>query len=161
MRGRSLAVAALLVLAGCSHATLPYTPVQQPPGARISAAYAVIGDRLRVELDTDRHRLEQAWIMKPDGTSVAPTAVDAAPVVQSPPPSLSVGAGGGGTVGAHGGFGGGGLSVGIPVGSGRSHVSGNTIVWFPLASAGPAPWAVYVKLAGIVPSTIMVGGPIP
>jgi hypothetical protein len=37
---------------------------------------------------------------------------------------------------------------------------GTTIAWFPLAPAGPAPWRVYVKLAGIEPTTIVVGGPL-
>src|SRR5207302_861428 len=67
---------ALVVLAGCSHATLPYQPDPQPHGARVSADYQVVGDRLRVEIDTSGRRLEQAWILKPDGTSVAPQTVE-------------------------------------------------------------------------------------
>lgn len=159
MGTRLLIVAALLVLAGCARAMLPYKPDPQPRGARVSAAYTVVGDRLRVEIDTDRKRLEQAWILKPDGSSIAPIAVDAAPVVTSPPPTISIGIGGfswgrGASVGSD-------ASGGIPVGSGSSRVEGNTIAWFPLEAAGPAPWNVYVKLAGIAPTTIAVGGPIP
>lgn len=159
MVGRGVVVAAVLVLAGCARATLPYTPEQQPPGARVSAAYLVVEDRLRIEIDTDGRRLEQAWIMKPDGTSVAAQAVDAAPVVTGPPPTIGVGVGGG-TFGSGVGVGTG-VSVGFPIGSGSSRAQGNTIAWFPLAPVGPAPWRVYVKLAGIAPTTILVGGPLP
>lgn len=138
---------------------LPYQPEEQPPGARVSAAYQVLGDRLRIEIDTDGRLLEQAWLMKPDGTSVAPQAVDGPPVVADPPASIGIGIGGG-RWGRHGGVGTG-VGVGIPVGSGSSRVTGNTVAWFPLAPAGPAPWRLYVKLAGIVPTTILVGGPRP
>ena len=154
-----LSVVLLALLAGCSHATLPYKPDPQPRGARVSAAYQVVGDRLRVELDTDGQRLEQAWIMKPGGVSVAPDGVDNPPVVTGPPPSISVGVGGasyGRGVGV-----GSGVGVGVPIGTGPSRLAGNTIVWFPLAAAGPAPWQLYVKLAGIEPTQFPVGGPLP
>jgi hypothetical protein len=159
MSARTLFVAALLVLAGCARTMLPYKPDPQPPGARISAAYTVVGDRIRVELDTDGKRLEQVWILKPDGTSVAANAVESAPVVATPPPSISIGIGGA-SWGRHTSVGSS-ASAGVPVGAGSTHVEGNTIAWFPLAAAGPAPWRVYVKLAGIVPTTVVVGGPIP
>ena len=154
-----LSVVLLALLAGCSHATLPYKPDPQPRGARVSAAYQVVGDRLRVELDTDGQRLEQAWILKPGGVSVAPDGVDNPPVVTGPPPSISVGVGGasygrGVSVGS-------GVGVGVPIGTGPSRLAGNTIVWFPLAAAGPAPWQLYVKLAGIEPTQFPVGGPLP
>src|SRR5258705_13358284 len=152
-------VLVLARLAGCSHATLPYKPDPQPRGARVSAAYQVMGDRLRVELDTDGQRLEQAWIVKPGGASLAPDAVDNAPVVTGPPPSFSVGVGGGSYGGGIGV--GSGVGVGFPIGTGPSRVQGNTIVWFPLAQAGPAPWQLYVKLAGIAPTQFAVGGPLP
>jgi hypothetical protein len=159
MRSLSPIVVVLLVLGGCSRATLPYKPDPQPRGARVSAAYQVIGDRLRIELDTDGRRLEQAWIMKPDGTSVAAEAVENAPVVTGPPPSISFGVGGG----SYGrGIGvGTGAGVGFPVGEGPSRTQGNTIVWFPLEPTGLAPWSLYVKLYGIEPTTFLVGGPIP
>src|ERR1051325_10850464 len=51
-----LSVLLLALLAGCSHATLPYKPDPQPRGARVSAAYQVVADRLRVELDTGGKR---------------------------------------------------------------------------------------------------------
>src|SRR6267142_1674980 len=90
-----LFVVALVLLAGCSHATLPYKPDPQPRGARVSAAYQVVGDRLRIELDTSGQRLEQAWLRQPGGGSLAPDAVENPPVVTGPPPSISVGVGGG------------------------------------------------------------------
>jgi hypothetical protein len=163
MLARCLAVLALAVLAGCAHATLPYKPDPQPSGAHVSAAYQVVGDRLRIEIDTDGRRLEQAWIIKPDGASVGVDAVENPPVVTGPGPSVSVGVGGGTFGGSHGGgFGvGTGVGVGFPVGQGPTRTQGNTIVWFPLAAAGPAPWRLYVKLAGIEPTTFPVGGPTP
>lgn len=149
----------LALLAGCSHATLPYKPDPQPRGGRVSAAYQVVGERLRVEIDTDGKPLEQAWILKPGGASVAPDNVEAAPVVTGPPPSISVGVGGG-SFGRGVGVGTG-VGVGVPIGTGPSRVAGNTIVWFPLAAAGPAPWQLYVKLAGVEATQFAVGGPLP
>ena len=158
MVARSL-VLVVVVLAGCSHATLPYKPDPQPRGARVSAAYEVVGDRLRIEIDTSGQRLEQAWLLKPGGSSLAPDAVDNAPVVTGPPPSISVGVGGA-SVGRGVGVGTG-VGVGFPIGTGPSRTQGNTIVWFPLAAAGPPPWQLYVKLAGIEPTQFFVGGPLP
>jgi hypothetical protein len=157
--GRLLVVAGLLALGGCARATLPYRPEPQPPGARVSAAYRIVGERLGIELDTGGRPLEQAWIVNPDGTALAPEAVETPPVVPRPSPSVGVGVGGG-TWGGRGGFGTG-VSVGIPVGSGATRVAGNTLVWFPLAPAGPPPWRLHVRLAGIPPTTFPVGGPPP
>src|SRR5438552_13433543 len=89
-----LLILAVVVLAGCAPATLPYAPDPQPRGARVSADSQVIGDRLRVEIDTGGRHLEQAWIIKPDGGSVAADAVENPPVVVNPGPSLSIGVGG-------------------------------------------------------------------
>ena len=38
----TLIVATALLAAGCATATLPYTPEEQPRGARVSAAYQVL-----------------------------------------------------------------------------------------------------------------------
>jgi len=157
---RPLIAGALVVLAGCAHATLPYQPEVQPRGARISAAYQVVGEELRIEIDTDHRRLEQAWIIKPDGTSLAPQAIQNAPVVTGPSPTIGIGVGGGTYAGRGVGVGSG-VGVGIPVGSGSSRIEGTTVASFPLAAAGPAPWRVYVKLAGLDPATIIIGGPLP
>jgi hypothetical protein len=154
-----IVVAALLVLSGCARATLPYKPEPQPPGARISAAYHVVADQLRIEIDTDGRFLEQAWIVKPDGTALAPHAVEAPPVVADAGPNVSIGIGGG-TWGSRGGVGTG-VGVGIPVGGGTSRVRGNTTVSFGLEPSGPPPWRLYVKLAGLAPTTFLVGGPVP
>ena len=153
-----LSILALVFLAGCAHATLPYAPDPQPRGARVSADSQVIGDRVRIEIDTDGRRLEQSWIIKPDGVSVAAEAVENPPVVANPGPSISIGVGGasyGRGVGV-----GSGVGVGVPVGSGSTRTQGNTIVWFPAAPAGPAPWRLYVKLAGIEATEFTVGGPV-
>ena len=154
-----LSVLTLALFAGCSHATLPYKPDPQPRGARISAAYQVVGDLLRIELDTDGRPLEQAWIMQAGGTSLPPAGVDNPPVVTGPPPTFSVGVGGasyGRGIGV-----GSGVGMGFPVGTGPTRTQGNTIVWFPLASAGQAPWQLYVKVAGADPTQFSVGGPLP
>ena len=154
-----LGVVVLLVLAGCAPAaTLPYKPDPQPRGARVSAAYQVVGDRLRIELDTGGRRLEQAWIRKPDGSSVAPEAVDNPAVVTGPGSSVGVGVGGGygGRVGV-----GTGVSMGFPIGTPPTRTQGNTVVWFPAATAGTPPWQLYVKLAGTDPTQFPVGGPLP
>jgi len=112
-----------------------------------------------VEIDTNGKPLEQAWIIKPGGGSVAADAVENPPVVTGPPPSISVGVGGasyGRGVGV-----GSGVGVGVPIGTGPSRLAGNTIVWFPLTAVGPAPWQLYVKLNGIEATQFAVGGPLP
>jgi hypothetical protein len=160
---RMVALAALLgALGGCAGTSLPYRPDPQPSGARISAAYQLTGDRLRIEIDTDGRRLEEARILRTDGVEIQALAIDNPPVVSSGPP-VGVGVGlGGGSFGGRGGIGvGTGVSVGIPVGGGSSSVAGNTFAWFALDQAGPAPWQVFVRLAGLAPVVILVGGPTP
>lgn len=150
-----LATAPLLVVAGCATATLPYTPAEQPPGARISAAYQMLGDRLRVEVDTDGRGLEEVAIIRPDGSALRPIALETVPVGSGSPP-VGVGVGVGGTRWGGGGVGiGTGVSVGIPIGGGRPDV--HTFAYFPLDEAGPGPWRLRVKLAGIEPTTILLG----
>ena len=159
MRARVLIALGLLAVVGCSRPSLPYRPDLQPSGARVSAAYQVLGDRIRIEIDTDGRRLEQAWIIKPDGSSVAAQEVELPPVVRGSSPSFSIGIGGATAVG-HGGAVGTGASVGVPLGEGAPRMAGNTAVWFPLAAAGVMPWRLYVKLAGVEPVTFFVGGPL-
>jgi len=156
MLPRLLAVG-VLVLAGCAHAMLPYRPDVQPEGGRVSAAYQTVGDRLRIEVDTSGKPLEQAWIFTAAGQSIPPQAVENPPVVASPAPSLSIGIGGA-SYGRGGGVGSG-AEVGVPIGGGAGRIEGHTIVWFPLASVGPPPWRLYVKLTGISPTTFSVGNP--
>jgi hypothetical protein len=146
---------ALLVLAGCAHSSLPYKPEVQPEGAKISAGYQILAERLRVEIDTDHRRLEDIWIARPDGTAVRAQTIENAPTVTGPGPSIGVGVGGG-TWGGRGGIGTG-IGVGIPVGGGTSRIEGPTFATFPLTAVGPPPWRLHVKLAGVAPATIVLG----
>lgn len=155
---RALRVLGLvLLLAGCAHRDLPYKPEVQPEGARVSAGYQILADRLRLEIDTDHRRLEDIWIAKADGTAVRALAIENAPTVTGPGPTIGVGVGGG-TWGGRGGIGTG-VGVGIPVGGGVSRIEGPTFATFPLDQVGPPPWRLHVKLAGVAPATILVGGP--
>src|SRR6266568_1886706 len=88
---RALLVVALIVLVGCSRATLPYKPEPQPQGARISAGYQSVGDRIRIEINTGGRPLEQVWILKPDGSSLGPQDVEAPAVAANAGPSISFG----------------------------------------------------------------------
>ena len=158
---RWLVAAMVLSLTGCAATTLPYTPAQQPSGARVSVAYQLLLDRLRIEIDTGGRRVEEAKILKADGAELRALAIDRAPVTTGSPVGLGIGIGGA-SFGSRGGVGvGTGVSVGVPVGGSGSDIQGNTFAWFPLAEAGPAPWRLYVKLAGIEPTVILVGGPLP
>src|SRR5213594_4692277 len=105
---------ALVVLAGCAHATLPYKPEQQPDGAKISAGYQMLADRLRIEIDTDHRRLEDIWIVRSDGNAVRAQSIENAPVVAGPGPTIGVGIGGA-SIGRGVGIGTG-VGVGVPVG---------------------------------------------
>ena len=153
---KSLLVLALLLLAGCAHSSLPYKPEVQPEGARISAGYQILASRLRIEIDTDHRRLEDIWILKPDGTAVRAQTIENAPTVTGPGPTIGVGVGGG-SWGGRGGIGTG-VGVGIPVGGGTSRIEGPTFASFPLDQVGPPPWRVHIKLAGVEPTMILVGG---
>jgi hypothetical protein len=150
---------ALVVLAGCSRATLPYTPEPQPHGAKISAGYQMLADRLRIEIDTDHRRLEDIWIVRSDGNAVRAQSIENAPVVTGPGPTIGVGIGGA-SVGRGVGIGTG-VGVGVPVGEGPSRIEGSTFATFPLDQVGPPPWHLHLKLAGLAPTTILVGGPTP
>jgi hypothetical protein len=156
---RWLLAATLLSTAGCASTSLPYTPAQQPPGAQVAAAYQLIGDRLRIEIDTGGRRVEEVKILKADGTEVRAQALDVAPPVSTGGP-VGIGFGIGGATFGRGGGVGTGVSVGVPVGGGTV-IEGNTFATFPLDQAGPAPWRTYVKLVGIAPTIIDVGGPLP
>ena len=150
----------VLSLLGCASTKLPYKPEVQPRGATIFAGYQILADRLRLEIDTDHRRLEDIWIAKGDGTAVRAQSIENAPTVVGPPPSVSVGVGGG-SWGGRGGIGvGTGVGVGIPVGSGPARIEGPTFASFPLDQVGPPPWRVHLKLAGVEPTSILVGGPL-
>jgi hypothetical protein len=150
---------ALIALAGCSRATLPYTPQSQPNGAKISAGYQMLANQLRIEVDTDERRIEDIWIVRSDGTAIRAQAIENPPLVTGPGPTIGVGIGGV-SVGRGGGFGTG-VGVGVPVGEGPTRMAGNTFATFPLDQVGPPPWQLHLKLSGVAPTTILVGGPTP
>ena len=147
-------LALVFVLAGCATTTsLPYKPEQQPSGARVSAAYQMVGDELRIEIETSGRRLEEALLLKSDGVALRPQHVRVTPrAMGGGPISIGVGAGTfGGGVGT-------GVSVSAPVGGTTAPTTdGNTIVSFAAAQAGPPPWRVQVKLTGVEPVMIVVG----
>ena len=150
---------ALALLAGCSRAMLPYQPDPQPPGAKISAGYQMLADRLRIELDTDHRRLEDIWIVRSDGQAVRAQSIENAPMVTGPGPTIGIGVGGA-SIGRGGGIGTG-VGVGVPVGEGPTRIEGNTFATFPLDQVGPPPWRMHVKIAGLPPTMIVVGGATP
>jgi hypothetical protein len=151
---------------GCSSSSpapqysgLPYRPETPVTGAPVSAAYTVVGDRLRVEVDTGGRRLERAQIVKPDGAFLEAQAIEAAPPSGGGSYGSPVGIGiGVGRIGGMGGVSTGvGVSAGGVVGGGEGGPSGNSIASFPLDQAGPRPWRVRVKLEGVEPIDIVVG----
>ena len=152
-------------LAACSSSSpgLPYKPAVQPPGATVSAAFTIVSDRLRVEIDGRGRRVERAQIVRPDGTLLEAQTIEYTPAAGGGGSPVSIGFG----IGSFGSMGGG-VSTGVGVstggvvgGGGSSSEVGSSIVSFPLAPAGPSPWRVRVKLQGIDSADILVGGPIP
>jgi hypothetical protein len=138
-----------LALAGCASA-LPYTPAEQPAGIRLAAGAAVVGDRLRVPIDTAGYRLEQAWILRPDGVAIGPLTVE--PPARGDGIGLGIGlgtAGRSGSVSIGTGFG---LGTGIGSPRGGRH----PVAVFPLDQIGPAPWRLQVKAVGIQPAVIVL-----
>src|SRR2546421_8964155 len=156
MSRRSSSVIALVFLAGCSQATLPYKPEAQPKGARVAAAYQMLADRLKIEIDTDHRRLEDLFIVRADGTAVRAQTIENAPVVTGPGPTVGIGIGGA-SIGRGGGIGTG-VGVGVPVGEGPRRLQGPNFATFPLPQGGPPPWRLHPKLAGVAPTTILIGG---
>lgn len=153
---RGMLVMATLIsvaLGGCAGTSLPYKPEMQPPGAKVSAAYAIVGDRVRIEVDTGKRRLEEASVLKPDGSVLQAQAIELGPPTSSSSSPISIGIGGG----SYGGGVGTGVGVGFPVGGGVTTSDGNTYAFFPVSQAGPPPWRVNVKLSGTEPVVIVVG----
>lgn len=161
MRGRVAAMLLAVTLGACasSSSRLPYEPAVQPIGAHVSAAYTVVADRLRVEIDGGGRRLERAQVVRPDGSVLE------AQTIEYTAPS----GGSGGPIGIGFGIGsfgrvGGGVSTGVGVSTGTTVGGGGTgsataIASFPLAQAGPRPWRVRVTLEGVEPADILVGEP--
>ena len=152
-------------LAACSSSSagLPYKPAVQPPGATVSAAYTIVSDRLRVEIDGRGRRVERAQIVKADGAVLEAQTIEYTPAASGGGSPVSIGFG----IGSFGSVGGG-VSTGVGVstggvvgGGGSSGEVGSSIASFPLALAGPSPWRVRVKLQGTDPADILVGEPGP
>lgn len=154
-----LALASMTLGAACASSTpyagLPYKPEVPVAGAPISAAYTIVSDRLRVEIDTGGRRLERAQIVRPDGSVLeAQTLEYTAPSGgMGNPFSIGIGIGriGGGV----------GTGVGVSTGgmAGGSGTGVNTIAAFPLDQAGARPWRLRVKLEATEPAHILVGAP--
>lgn len=148
-----------LVLTACAPASsgLPYRPAVQPAGAFVSAAFTVVGDRLRVEIDGGGHRLERVQIVRPDGSVLEAQTIEYTPAAGGGGSLFSIGVGGGGFSTGSGVGGGVGVSTSGMVGGGGG--VGTSIASFPLAEAGPRPWRVRVTLVGVEPTEILVGEP--
>jgi hypothetical protein len=158
-----LAMTSMTLGAACATSTpysgLPYRPEVPVPGATISAAYIIVSDRLRVEIDTGGRRFERAQIVKPDGSVLEAQTVEySAPggAVGSP---VSFGIGFGRFGGMGGVSTGVGVSTGSVVGGNGSSAGVNTLASFPLDQAGLRPWRVRVKIEGMEPADIVVGIP--
>lgn len=148
-----LALAA--AVAGCAAGTLPYTPARQPAGFPISADYRVVGDRLRVEIDTGGYRLEEALIVRPDGAGIPAQTIEH-PGARGGGSGVGIGIG----VGGASRSGSVGIGTGVGVGTtlgGDGRVGGTTLAWFPLDHAGPGPWRLRVKVVGVQPTDIVLG----
>jgi hypothetical protein len=140
-----------LALAGCASG-FRYTPAEQPAGVRLAADYRVVGDTLRVSIESGGHRVEDVLILRPDGAVVRPLAIE--PPGPGGGSGLGIGIGLGGSVGS-----GGGVSVGTGVGLGTGIGGGgrrHAVAVFPLEPAGPAPWILHVKVVGIQPVVIVL-----
>ena len=151
-------LALTIALTGCSSTSLPYKPVPQPSGASLSADYMLLTDRLRVEVDTGGQRLEDAQIIRSDNVAVRPQTIEQPPVAYTPGPSLGFGFGGSSYSGGRGGGTavGSGVGMSVPVGSGETHVAGNTVLFFALDQVGPAPWRLNIKVAETSPTEIVL-----
>jgi len=118
----------------------------------VSADYRVAEDRLQVTIATGGYRVEEAQIVRPDGTLVAPRRLEHPAPYGAPGLGVGVGVGGGRGIGRDVGFGVG-VGVGIPVGDRPAR---HTVAVFPLAEVGPAPWTLRVKVVGVEPVLIVL-----
>ncbi len=157
MRFTTSLCALLIALTGCSRATLPYKPLSQPSGVSLSADYVLLADRLRVEVDTDGYRLEDAQIVRTDNVVIRPQTIEQPPPASASGSSFGIGLGGGSVSGGRGGAVGVGTGVGvsIPMGS-DTRVAGNTVLYFALDQVGQAPWRLNVRVAGATPADIVL-----
>jgi len=146
MKHRVWLLALTLVLSGCASASLPFKPESPPSGRSLSADYVLLADRLRVEIDTDGYRLEDAQIITADKSTVRAQTIEHPPAGSGSSTGIGIGVGGGSYGGRSGVGVGTGVGVSIPIG-GESRVQGNTVLYFHLSQIGPPPWRLNVKVA--------------
>jgi hypothetical protein len=145
-----------LAFGACASASLPFKPEPPAPNRSLSADYMLMADRLRVEIDTDGYRLEEAHIVKGDNAIVRAQTVEQPPVGGGSSTGIGFGIGGA-SYGGRGGVGvGTGVGVSIPVGGGEPRVQGNTVLYFPLNQVGEPPWRLSVKVAQTNPAIIVL-----
>jgi hypothetical protein len=140
-----------VLLAGCASG-LRYTPAEQPAGVRVAADYRIVGDRVRVSIESGGHRLEDVLVLRADGAVVRPIVIE--PPARSGGSGLGIGIGVGGSIGS-----GGGVSIGSGVGVGTGVGGGGRryfVADFPLEQVGPPPWSLHVKAVGIQPMVIVL-----
>ena len=155
MRHRRWLCALAITLSGCASASLPYKPESPPSGRALSAAYVLLADRLRVELDTDGYRLEDAQIVRADKGAVRPQTIEHPPAGSGSGAGFGIGVGGA-SYGGRGGVGvGTGVGVSIPMG-GETRVQGNTVLYFALDQIGQPPWRLSVKVSETSPAVIVL-----
>lgn len=141
-----LVLVAVAGIGGC--VSLPYTPDRQPPGVRISADYETVDDLLRIEIASGGRRVEAATIVTADDSEVRVLAIERTPGLTV---KTGLNLGGGSSAGSSGTTG----SVETP---GRTTLlEGHAFAVFSAPEAGPPPWRVRVKLAGVEPVVIVVG----
>ncbi len=171
-RASMLAAILMIAVAGCSSSTpapaptssnLPYKPEVPVAGPPISAAYTIVNNWLRVEIDTGGRRLERAQIVKADGAFVDAQTIEYTASggggSWGSPVGISIGVGSFGRMGGGTATGVGVSTGGVVGGSGAPPAGANSIAAFPLEQAGPRPWRVRVKIEGIEPADIVVGSP--
>jgi hypothetical protein len=155
-RGAAALLAAVILVSGCASSGLRYKPEPPGVGAPITADYTVLADRVRVEIDTRGARLEDAQILKSDGTSIRPQTIEYP--LYRPSGGVGIGIGmGGSTWGGGGGGVGSGVSVGTTVPVGEPRAEGNTVLYFPLDQVGSAPWRLRAQFTGLGPAFFMLG----
>ena len=148
-RSLPLVLLVAVALAGCNSQNLRYKADPQPAWANLYADYTLLQDGVAIVIDTDSRRLEDVFVTKPDGSTVRATRIDYPGFGQRASIGTGVGVGAG-PVGV-------GVGTGIPVGPARP--LGPTSAIFAKDLLGPEPWVVHVKVEGVNPTVIRVGGP--
>jgi len=146
MRPRLWWCTLVVALSACASSSLPFKPEPPAPSRSLSADYMLLADRLRVELDTDGYRLEDAHIVRADKATVRAQTIEHPPAGSGSSAGFGIGVGGASYGGRSGVGVGTGVGVSIPMG-GETRVQGNTVLYFPLNQIGEPPWRLSVKVA--------------